>query len=559
MGERRPVVVPEPKRLSFTGRWLEFDGFANLDEFVAREFNVPRGRWELRRVDRRGTGLAVREGHVEVWGDPRIYTATLLQLIIQGGGRRIPEVEVEEELRFEFRGFHLDVARGGVATVGELKRLLRWLFLLKYNYLAVYVEDLFPWDRHPEVGARRGRYTSEEWREVTEYGRRLGVEVFPSLELCGHMEWILALPRYRRFSEWHRPEEGCLDAGDPEARRFAEELLEEAIEKTGAGYIHIGGDETWALGRGKSLDRLGRFEGPRLYAEHHSRLIEVARRRGKVPIIWGDMIAGMYLRETERELWKAILENPAWRQALIANWDYSANTVEYFRGKIRLFKERGYEQIACPGLWNWNKYYPDFETALTNVRNFLQAAREEGIKGFMVTAWGDDGEECLFSFLYPLILAAMEYAEGSGEWEEKWLALSGEPREVLEVRKAFGRGAVANYIKPVLFSPVEDVRGLPVFDEWRRALELAEGVRLPRDLEFIKRCLEVGLRKVEGRATASDFLGLASLYADLWLSERKPANLARVYARFYGAAALLDLERRVSGRTSFGMLRSVDW
>lgn len=545
MSEAKPVVVPEPVKLEFRGRWLSFDGFANLDPFLVEEFRLPRGKWEIRRVEREGTGLDVKEGYVEVWGDPKIYTATLIQLVVQGGCCAIPDVRVEERLRFEFRGFHLDVARGGVATVEELKRLLRWLFLLKYNYLAIYVEDLFPWDRHPDIGAKRGRYTNEEWREVVEYGKKLGIEVFPSLELAGHMENILTLPKYWRFSEWHRPEEGCLDVSDPEARRFAEELLEEAISKTDSKYVHIGGDETWAMGRGRSLDRTLKFEGPRLYAEHHSRLVRMVRERGKVPMMWGDMITGMYLRESERELWRVVLENPVWREAVIANWDYSPNTVEYFKQKIRIFKEKGYEQVVCPGLWNWNKYYPDFDTALTNVRNFLQAAREEGVKGFMVTAWGDDGEECLYSFLYPLILAAMEYAEGSGEWEEKWLALSGEPREVLEVRKAFGKGEVANNIKRVLFQPTEEVRNLPVFDAWKKALELAQGVRLPPDLEFIKRCLEVGLRKVEGRATVADFLGLASMYADLWLRERKPANLARVYARFYSAAALLELEKKV--------------
>jgi len=545
VSEVKPVIVPEPAKLEFRGRWLSFDGFSNLDPFIAEEFNLPKGKWEIKRVEREGTGLEVKEGYVEVWGDPRIYTATLIQLVMQGGCCAIPDVRVEEKLRFEFRGFHLDVARGGVASVEELKRLLRWLFLLKYNFLAIYVEDLFPWDRYPDIGAKRGRYTNEEWREVVEYGKKLGIEVFPSLELAGHMENILTLPKYWRYSEWHRPEEGCLDVGDPEARRFAEELLEEAIAKTDSKYIHVGGDETWAMGRGKSLDRTLKFEGPRLYADHHSRLIKMVKERDKVPMIWGDMVAGMYLRETERELWKPILENPVWREAVIANWDYSPNTVEYFKDKIRLFKDKGYEQVACPGLWNWNKYYPDFDTALTNVKNFLQAAREEGVKGFMVTAWGDDGEECLYSFLYPLILASMEYAEGSGSWEEKWLALSGEPREVLEVRKAFGKGEVANFIKRVLFSPTDEVKNLPVFDSWRKALELAEGVRLPPDLAFIKRCLEVGLRKVESKATAADFLGLASLYADLWLRERKPANLVRVYARFYSAAALLELEKKV--------------
>jgi len=35
----------------------------------------------------------------------------------------------------------------------------------------------------------------------------------------------------------------------------------------------------------------------------------------------------------------------------------------------------------------------------------LKAAREEGVKGFLVTSWGDDGAEALYSFLDPLMLA----------------------------------------------------------------------------------------------------------------------------------------------------------
>jgi len=53
-----------------------------------------------------------------------------------------------------------------------------------------------------------------------------------------------------------------------------------------------------------------------------------------------------------------------------------------------------------------------------------------------VTAWNDDCES-LYSYLYPLILAAIEIAEGPRAWEEKRLALSGESREI-EFRVAAG-------------------------------------------------------------------------------------------------------------------------
>lgn len=539
-------IVPEPKRLEFKGNWFPFNGLENLPEFLAQEFKVPRGDWSIGfNPEREGTGIQVREGRIELWGDERICYASILQLIIQGKGR-LPEVAILEDLRSSFRGFHLDIARGGVPRVETFKRILRWLFILKYNHLAIYLEDLFPWRRHPQIGRLRGRLQEEELREVIEYGERLGVEVLPSLELSGHMENILTLPEFKAYSEWHNPREGCLALGDPEAREFAYSLLEEVLELFPSKYIHLGGDETWALGRGRSLNKTWRFEGPRLYEEHHARMIKMALEKGKKPILWGDMITGMHLRKEEGEVWAGLMESPTWKEALIANWDYTPTHKQHFRERIRMLKDRGIQQIACPGLSNWLKYHPNYQAALENLKGFLEAAREEGLQGFLITAWGDDGEECLFSLLEPLMLAAMELAEGRGEWEEKWLALSGEKEEVLRARRLFGSPQVSDMLKPIVFKgsiyhrlssqEKEEIRR-----GWEEVLREVGGTPLPEDLSFIRQMLEVGVRVLRGEATASDYLTLSNLYSQLWLKERKPEGLGRIVERFWGAAGREDL------------------
>ena len=537
------LIVPEPRKVKFTGRLLKFDGFKNFPEFLSREFNIPRGGWNIVKVEREGNGVRVREGEVEVWGDERICYATLIQLVMQYDGS-LPEVEVEESFNFGFRGFHLDIARGGVPKVETFKRILRWLFLLKYNYFAIYFEDLFPWRSYPQIGKHRGGLTPEEYEEILNYGAKLGVEVFPSLELSGHMEHILTLPEFRRFSEWHRPAEGCLNVSDKEAREFAYTLLKDAIEASPSGYIHIGGDETWALGRGKSLSRTWSFEGPRLYEMHHRRMVEMVRKAGKTPILWGDMISGMYLRE-DREKWAEAIESEIWKEVIVANWDYSPSPREHFLEKIRIFKDRGIEQIACPGLSNWNRYYPNFQTALKNLENFLMAARDEGVMGFLITAWGDDGEECLFSFLDPLLLAAMEIAEGKGAWEEKWMALKGESGDILKARFLFGEPDVSDMIKHVIyrdfwFKRLDEKRILAVESRWRSILEEISGVNLPEDLDFIRRCLIVGLKMIDREASPSDYIALANAYSRLWLDERKKEGLDRIIGRFWGAAGRID-------------------
>ncbi|MEM1506932.1 MAG: beta-N-acetylhexosaminidase [Candidatus Bathyarchaeia archaeon] len=544
--DREVFIVPEPKRLKFTGKWFAFNGFSSFPSFLKAEFAVPEGDWVISTVEGvdEESKLKIEEGKVTICGAQNICYATLIQLIIQGKGY-LPEIEAEESFKFKFRGYHLDIARGGVPKVETFKRILRLLFLLKYNYFAIYFEDLFPWRSYPQIGAHRGRLTEEELKEIIDYGDKLGIEVFPSLELSGHMENILSLPEFRKFSEWHNPGEGCLDLSNDEAREFAYRLLEEAIDYfPSARYIHVGGDETWALGRGRSLNRTWVFEGPRLYEVHHKEMISRVLRRGKEPVLWGDMISGMYLRE-EAEKWSEILKSDIWGKSLIANWDYSPSSIEYFKNKIKIFKDRNLRQIVCPGLSNWNRYYPNFDSAIENLRNFLLAAAEENIEGFLVTAWGDDGEECLFSLLDPLILAAMELAEGHGNWERKWLAISGENDEILRSRILFGKREFSDVIKHVIFRDYW-YRRLPedeqkrILAEWKKMLEEIKGIRLPKDLGFIRELLALGIKILEGEAKVSDFITLSNIYVSLWLEERKPEGLERIVERFWGMAGKLD-------------------
>ena len=537
-------VVPEPKRLDFSGKWSDFDGFKNLPEFLMHEFRIPRGSWTIVKTSRSGIGLDVKDGEAAIWGDEFTNYATLIQLVKQSKGC-IPEIKTQEAFNFLFRGYHLDIARGGVPNVETFKRILRWLFVLKYNYFAIYFEDLFPWMKYPQIGRHRGRLTEEELKEIIEYGKNLGIEVFPSLELSGHMEHILSLPEFRRFSEWHNPKEGCLDLSNKEAREFAYDLLGEAADFFPSRYVHIGGDETWSLGRGKSLNKTWSFEGPNRYEAHHRHMIEIVKKNGKEPILWGDMISGMYLRE-EGSRWAEVIESGIWKETLVANWDYSPSAKEHFKKKINIFKKRGIQQIACPGLSNWNRYYPNFKTVIENLKNFLEAAREEGLLGFMVTAWGDDGEECLFSLLEPLILAAMEIAEGDERWLEKWISLTGESEAVSKARTLLGEPEISDMLKHVvvrdgLFYRLGTERRDEIKSFWERSLRELKSVNLPEDLEFIRRLLEVGLQVLKGEVKVSDYLMLSALYSKLWLKERKPEGLERIVGRFWGAAGKKDM------------------
>jgi hexosaminidase len=539
-------IVPQPLRIEFKDEWFEIDGFRNAPSFMKTEFEVPNGSWELVETVKTGQGVQVAQGKVTIWGKRFIGYSTALQLLRQKRGM-IPEVNIEEKMSFDFRCFHLDIARGGVPNVNAFKNILKWLFLLKYNYFAVYFEDLYPWKTHPNIGKKRGGLSQDEWNTIIAYARKFGIEVIPSLELLGHMEHTLALPEYRKYAElwWlsHRAADGCIDAGSDEARGFTLSLLQDVLETSPCEYVHIGGDETWSLGRGRSLDRTWTYQGPELFLSHYKALLNQVRTHGKKPILWGDMLTGMYLTDKERERWSKVVESELWDDALIANWDYEPSDETHFEQKIDSVG-RIHKQVACPSLHNYLTYYPRFDAALKNVTSFLSAAKKKGLKGFMVTAWGDDGSECLYSLLNPLLLASMEAAEGDGNWEKKWLVLSGESEQILKARKLFGEAMVGPEIKNVLYLVRPHFRPEPNKEEiaktWKTVLEQIKDTGLPADLEFIRNSLRIGLKVLDNTAEASDLMDLAKEYAELWLKERKPNGLENILSRLWGSAAVLD-------------------
>lgn len=277
-------------------------------------------------------------------------------------------------------------------------------------------------------------------------------------------------------------------------------------------------------------------------------MIDIVEKYGKIPIMWADMLTGMFLRPDEKEVWGKLLRSDIWQKAILANWDYAAMPKEHFINRIESFGDRYQSnQIVCPGFSNWNRFYPDFETAIENIKNFFDAAKAKGIQGFLVTAWGDDGQECLFSFLYPLLVATIELAEGDGDWEKSYIILSGESEELLDIRKVFGISKITNNVKGLLYVNKEVFKiGTSEKQELKRcfekALRKAMEENLPEDLAFIRQAIRVAIRRLENTIAAADLIELGNYYCRLWLSERKKEGLERIIERFWAAAGRVELE-----------------
>ena len=106
------------------------------------EFNFKKGHWRVERIEHNGQGATLRNVLINYWGDGNVAFSTIIQLIMQRSGW-MPEVGIEERLRFTLRCFHPDNSRGGVPTVAKAREIIRWLFLLKYAHFRT-MEVMFP-------------------------------------------------------------------------------------------------------------------------------------------------------------------------------------------------------------------------------------------------------------------------------------------------------------------------------------------------------------------------------------------------------------------------------
>ena len=188
----------------------------------------------------------------------------------------IPVVTIADEPRFAWRGFMLDEGRHFYGK-DEVKKIIDIMAAYKMNRFHWHLTEDQGWrveikkyPRLTEVGAWRdsrvlgwgdtkpdgirygGFYTQEDIKEVVAYARKRFVEIVPEVDIPGHSQaavasypGILACDKnvWHEVWKWQGISADVINVADPNAVRFAKDVIDELIEMFPFGYIHLGGDE----------------------------------------------------------------------------------------------------------------------------------------------------------------------------------------------------------------------------------------------------------------------------------------------------------------------------
>ncbi|HXS69038.1 MAG TPA: beta-N-acetylhexosaminidase [Candidatus Polarisedimenticolia bacterium] len=193
---------------------------------------------------------------------------------------RIPCVQIEDQPRFAWRGFMLDVSRH-FFTRKEVEQVLDLMALYKLNTFHWHLVDDQGWriqiKKYPEltkVGAWRdgigfglaptaswaydnkgrygGFYTQREIRDVVAYAAARHITIVPEIEMPGHSSAALrAYPQYLcsevktngKLQGKKGISKGVYCAGNDATFTFLGNVLSEVAGLFPGKYIHIGGDE----------------------------------------------------------------------------------------------------------------------------------------------------------------------------------------------------------------------------------------------------------------------------------------------------------------------------
>lgn len=307
-------------------------------------------------------------------------------------------------------GVMLDMSRNAVMRPDELKKYMKTLADLGYNMVQLYTEDTYEIKEEPYFGYMRGRYTTEELRDIVAYAATIGVEVIPCIQTLAHLECIFNWYEYTKIND-------CANILLVEEERTYEliENMFRALRRSFTTNIaHIGMDEAHMLGLGKYLDRHGHHSRFEILSKHLRRVIDIAKKYGFECIMWSDMFfrlanGGEYY-EWDKITDEVIASCP--KDVGLVYWDYYHTEKGFYDGMLSAHNKFGNEVWFSGGAWTWTGLAPATSYTIHSMQKAMQSCRENNIDNVMFTMWGDNGAECSRYAMLPALYNLRRYYDG---------------------------------------------------------------------------------------------------------------------------------------------------
>ncbi len=496
--------------------------------------------------------LLVHPTHAELIADTPgglFYAAqTLKQLVIHtAAGPQVFTATVRDWPAMKYRGVHDDLSRGPFPTLAFQKHQIATLAAFKVNLYSPYFEHTLQYAADPLAAPPGSSLTRAEAQELAAYAAQYHVTIVPEQEAFGHLHHLLKFEKYSGLAE--TPHGHVLAPGESGTQPLIRSWFTQIAEDFPSPFLHVGADETFELGTGRTRPEVEkRGLGP-VYADFLSQIHTTLAPLHRRLLFWGDVA------ESDPS---AIGHLP--KDMIAIPWIYWHK--DSYDGDILPFKKAGMETWVAPGDANWKVVYPLGKVALDNIRGFVESGQRLGSTGMLLAVWNDDGEGLFNQDWFGVLFGA------AAGWQPA-------PTDPIPFERAFGHtffgddsGKIDQAQQELLAAEDLDVSDDAFWiDPWsaagqalnaklrpkihaarlhaERALELLHEVRTGspnlRELNALA-AMELGARRI-------DFIGLK-----FQLSDEMSEAYARAYAikddpkKHAAAADLLDSISSMNGR-----------
>jgi hypothetical protein len=309
------------------------------------------------------------------------------------------------------RGLSDDWSRGPLPNMEFLKREIRTLAAYKINIFSPYFEHTFAYASTPIAAFPGGAMTPDEARELVAYASKYHIVVIPEQESFGHLHHLLKFDQYSTLGETGHG--AVLAPGDAATLPLIASWFAELAKVFPGPYAHIGADETFDLGLGRTRDQVKqRGLGP-VYLDFLNRIHTTLEPNHKRLLFWGDVAVNS--PELVGTLPKDMIAVP---------WVYEAKPD--FTKEILPFTKAGLETWVAPGVNNWNRLYPNNNEALGNIRGFVRDGQKLGATGVLNTVWNDDGEGIFDENWFGVLFGAAAGWQAGESSEDNFVASYGQ-------------------------------------------------------------------------------------------------------------------------------------
>ena len=318
---------------------------------------------------------------------------TLKQLLPVAGAKPVLATgTVRDWPAMKYRGIQDDLSRGPFPTLEFQKRQIRVFAALKANIYSPYFEHTLLYPDQPLAAPPGSSLSPAEAAELVAYARQYHVTIIPEQEAFGHLHHVLKYELYQDLAE--TPHGHLLAPGQDGTLPLIKDWFTQIAKEFPSPFIHIGADETFDLGAGRTREAVEQKGYGPVYIEFlkqiHDELAPLNRRL----LFWGDI--GDANPDAVSALPKDMIAVP---------WSYRISSG--FDKLIEPFAKNGIETWVAPGDANWNEVYPVAKTALWNIQGFIRDGQRLGSTGALTTVWNDDGEGLFNMDWYGVLFGAV--------------------------------------------------------------------------------------------------------------------------------------------------------